>query len=113
MDDQWIRVRARAETTVSMDNHSAGGWYEDASRRQVLPGASSTSASRIPGAASPGPHGGEGRALGAEGGVGGRGELAGIGRGDAGQLGEEPVDVLARVEERFYGATAQGRKQVR
>jgi hypothetical protein len=55
MDDQWVCVSARAETTDSMENHSAGGWYEDASRRQVLPGASSTSASRIPGAASPGP----------------------------------------------------------
>ena len=42
--------------------------------------------------------GGERRALGTEGGVGGRGELAGVGRGDGGQLGEEPVEVLARVD---------------
>ena len=42
--------------------------------------------------------GGERRALGANGGVGSRGEVSGVGGGDRGQLGEEPVEALAWVD---------------
>ncbi len=42
--------------------------------------------------------GGERSTLGAEGGVGGGGKLSGVGRGDGGQLGEEPMEVVTRID---------------
>jgi len=52
--------------------------------------------------------GGEWSTLGSEGGVGGRGELTGVGRGDGGQIGEEAVEVLARVDFAVEAGTDDG-----